>query len=88
MPDALKIHRHKFCGVVHDIDLEPRYGSCDDPCQERPCLFVDWYNLSYKSAMEVAIHEALHACDWDKSEEKVEQTGKDIARFLWRLGYR
>jgi len=26
--------------------------------------------------------------DWKTEEEKVTQTARDIARFLWNLGYR
>ena len=34
------------------------------------------------------IHEAMHACEWNKTEKVVDRTSKDIGRLLWRLGYR
>lgn len=45
-------------------------------------------DLNKKIGLETAIHEALHACNWHASEELVEMTARDIARFLWRLGFR
>ena len=33
----------------------------------------------------VLIHEALHACDWDKNEEKVEQTAEDLGGLIWKF---
>lgn len=44
--------------------------------------------LKGETLLEVTIHEALHACDWYKDEEWVCQAGHDIARLLWRLGWR
>ena len=85
---AEDIKRHKFCGKVHDIDIDSFFGYCESPFPKRPTLYIDWYHLSDEHAMEISIHEALHACNWNKSEEVVAQTAKDIARFLWRLGYR
>lgn len=38
--------------------------------------------------MEVFIHEALHASYWDLDEEAINEAGRDIARMLYRLGYR
>lgn len=38
--------------------------------------------------LETAIHEALHASIPSEDEEMVERVGKEIARFLYRLGYR
>ncbi len=37
--------------------------------------------------LDTVIHEALHACT-DLSEDAVTETATDIARFLWRLGWR
>jgi hypothetical protein len=38
--------------------------------------------------LDTCIHEGLHACLWDLDEEAVHETATDIARLLWRLGYR
>jgi len=36
--------------------------------------------------LETLIHEMLHACLWDLSEDSVEKTAEDITRTLIRLG--
>lgn len=42
-----------------------------------------------RSRLETEIHEAIHASMGPTiSEEAVEHTARDIARLLWRLGYR
>ena len=41
-----------------------------------------------RELLETIIHESLHACLWDLDEEAVTMTARDIARLLWRLGYR
>ena len=38
--------------------------------------------------LEVIIHELLHAAHWDLDESAVEETAEDLARVLWKLGYR
>lgn len=38
--------------------------------------------------LDVLIHESLHACFEDMSECAVHAGATDIAKFLWRLGYR
>jgi hypothetical protein len=38
--------------------------------------------------LEVIIHELLHAAHWDLDETAVTETAEDLARILWRLGYR
>jgi hypothetical protein len=37
--------------------------------------------------LDVIIHEALHACT-ELNETAVDETARDIARLLWRLGWR
>ena len=38
--------------------------------------------------LETIIHECLHVESWSKSEKAVERTAREVARLLWRLGYR
>lgn len=45
-------------------------------------------SLQDAEALEVLIHEAIHACHWDLAEEAVDETARDIAVMLWNLGYR
>lgn len=60
-------------------------GNCDT--DSKYWLIIE-RDLTKKVGLETAIHEALHACSWHTSEEKVTRTARDIARFLWNIGYR
>lgn len=44
--------------------------------------------LTGRSRLETEVHEALHACFPQVSEETITEAGADIARILWSLGYR
>ena len=41
-----------------------------------------------RAMLGTAIHEAIHASRPDRSETEVRALEADIARLLWRLGYR
>ena len=41
-----------------------------------------------RKLLETYIHEAMHCCFWDLSEDAVHEGAADISKFLWRLGYR
>jgi len=45
-------------------------------------------SLKGERKLEVIVHEVLHASHWDMAEEAVEETARDVARVLWRLGWR
>ena len=45
-------------------------------------------NQRGEAQLDTVIHELLHAAHWDLAEESVEETARDLARVLWRLGYR
>jgi len=77
---------HTFCGKTYQITIGDFDGLTDTFSKEREMIIMA--DLETRTGLETAIHEALHACDWNKTEILVGQTGKDIARFLWRLGYR
>lgn len=77
-----------FNGIKYDVKFtEPVDGICDSPTGARPSLTV-FADMDTKCGLESAIHESLHACFWAKTDEKVEQTARDITSLLWRLGYR
>jgi hypothetical protein len=44
--------------------------------------------LEGQRRLETCVHEALHACLPGVCEQAVDGTARDVARFLWRLGYR
>ena len=64
-------------------------GQCDAPTDKRKRIkLAPRLKKDPRRLMEVVIHELLHACDWSKAEEWVEPTAEDIARVLWKIGYR
>lgn len=77
---------HSFCGKKYNITIGNFDGLCDTFKKEQELIVMA--DLETRAGLETCIHESLHACDWRKEEILVAQTGKDIARFLWRLGYR
>lgn len=61
------------------------YG--DEKKKAKPKILID-QRLAGRSRLEIEIHEALHACLPQTSEESITETAKDVARILWTLGYR
>jgi hypothetical protein len=49
---------------------------------------VLWQDPRKEQALQVAVHEALHAEFKDLPEAVVEIAGRDIGGYLWKLGYR
>jgi hypothetical protein len=62
-------------------------GHCSDPSDVNKTIRLK-SGLKGEEELEVLIHEMLHACFWDIAEESIDEAGVDIARVLWRLGYR
>ena len=62
-------------------------GECDDPLGPGRVIKVA-HNLKGEEELEVIIHEMLHAGLWDLDESVVETMGEDMARALWKMGYR
>lgn len=61
-------------------------GFCSDP--NTPGKTIRIYDkLNDERTLTVLIHEALHASDWTKSEEWVEEVAEDIARAATKLGF-
>ena len=85
----MSIRTAKFNGITYKIDIsDPIDGLTDSPKPGgRPTLSV-FTDLGTRKGLRIACHEALHACSFSTSEEKVDSTARDLARFLWRLGYR
>ena len=62
-------------------------GECDDPRERGKEIRIST-RLSEQDALETIVHEVLHAADFDKKEEWADDVGRNLARLLWRLGYR
>ena len=72
-----------------------QWGSCDPPTRSGKTICLDpdpqpkgLHLPKGSEKLWLALHEGLHACFWDLDEQAVSETSVDLARFLWRLGYR
>lgn len=64
-----------------------RLGDCDHP--ETPSKTIRIRSdLRGEELADTLLHELIHALDPSKDEEWVERAATDIARVLWRLGFR
>lgn len=70
-------------GLPKDCD-----GECDPPTRPGKQIRVR-VSLRGEARLSTLIHEALHAFAFDHLDESVvDKFGNDLARILWRLGYR
>lgn len=83
---------HTFRG--HKYRLVEAYGSqdvlgtCDAPHIKGKAIVAPVNNGEKLSDLDTVIHEALHACFWDLSEDAVDTGATCIAKLLWRAGWR
>lgn len=69
------------------VPLQQVYGLCDAPDKLDKTITID-SRLAGEAKLTILLHECLHAAYWHLDEEYVNRAAKDIARLLWRLGYR
>jgi hypothetical protein len=62
-------------------------GDCDPPDKPNKVIRV-LKGQEHQEELRALIHECLHACGWWADEEWVDLTSTDIAKVLWRLGWR
>ncbi len=86
--------RVRILRKMWDVSFVPRKdlprtvdGMCDSPDKPGKSIKVAAC-LTGERRLEVIIHEMQHSADWTKDEEWVREFSADIARALWRLGYR
>ena len=79
-----------FAGKKFKVSLEDRLDGYADAPENADVSRELWINpdLVGERRLDVCIHEALHACHPYMGEEDVAETARDIARFLYRMGYR
>ena len=80
-----------FSSGLYRIDLETEFhGFAELHRKPKPGELLLWINprLRGKSKLETIIHESIHAEFPDMPESKVAAAGENIARLVWRLGYR
>jgi len=64
-------------------------GFCSPPrADDKPSVIGIWSSLGGRKELEIVVHELLHAAHWDLAEEAVDETARDLAAALWRMGYR
>lgn len=62
-------------------------GDCEHPTKKGKRIRV-LKGMDPLEELEVVIHECLHAAEWNMDEDWVDATGGDIAKVLWKLGWR
>ena len=77
---------HKWC-VRYGTTSRIPTGHCEAPTHAGKEIAI---NRCYGEfgLLELLIHEGLHACFWDLSEEAVDEASQDLATFVWRHGFR
>ena len=78
---------NKYWNLLFTELDEETGGECDSPDTNGKQIRIAT-DLQKQDELEVIIHELLHAADWSKDEEWVEVIADDIARILWKLGWR
>jgi hypothetical protein len=80
----------KFWSLCFQKHLKRRQkvrGFCESPETVGKRIVVD-ADLDGEELLEVLLHEQLHALFWHLDEEFVAAAGVDLARNLYRLGFR
>ena len=67
--------------------LKKAYGTCDAKSVPNKKIRIS-NKLHNVRQLDTIIHELMHAGMWDIDEECVHEMATDIARVLWKLGYR
>lgn len=70
------------------LDITKHRGLCDPPNLPNKSIKVAC-QLKDEESLEVLVHELIHSSGWSLlSEDYVSEFSRDLARVLWRLGYR
>ena len=72
--------------VFEKIDGEEA-GYCEPPCRKGKRIVVH-DTLCEEETLRVVCHEVMHAAYWDLDEEAIDTATTDLARIVWKLGYR
>lgn len=70
------------------LDFERLPPDADGLCDYHGRTIKIRKSLRGERQLEVIIHELLHGCHWDLDEVAITETAEDLARVLYRLGYR
>ena len=82
------IKTHRFRGkpykIIWDGDTGDAKGTEEYPNKNHPEIEIDSSQVGL-SFLNTVIHESLHACQWDLSEEAICETANDISRLMWHM---
>ena len=70
------------------LDFERLPADADGLCDFHGRSIKIRKSLRGERKIEVVIHELLHGCHWDLDEQAITETAEDLARVLYRRGYR
>ncbi len=82
------IKSHTFRGKKFDVTFVDEVDGMCVRRENRRGEVLLWSGRPPKVFMEAAIHEALHAMNWAIPEAVIDERARELARWLWRLGYR
>lgn len=68
-------------------NLGDNRGDCDNPEQPGKEIRI-LTKLEGEEELEVLLHEMLHASNWHLDEPFIERCAADMARVLWKLGFK
>lgn len=78
----------KFWNLIYGKLPRDADGLCSSPLLPNKTITIR-KSLTGERELEILIHEMLHAVDWHKDEDDfISPAAADIARVLWKLGYR
>lgn len=77
----------KFWKLMFGGLRRPQLGHCDSPKAVGKRILIN-HTLKGQEELDTIIHEVFHAGFWHVDETVVEEFGTDLARILWKLGYR
>jgi hypothetical protein len=84
------VEEHRF--TIRGEPVNWRYsrlrGSADGYARYEPREVIIHSGLSGRRRLMVELHEALHQAFYDLDESVVLEVGNDLAKILWKLGYR
>lgn len=83
-----KVKTHTFNGRRYRIEIIPEgIDGISDTKENLPSLVIT-RNPNTREGLITIIHEAMHCGNWDKREETIDRSSKEIGKLLWRLGFR
>jgi len=80
--DKIRIKLREKYWTVHFKGLRKKDGECTTPHLPQKTIYISNRIKSPIRLLETCIHEIMHACIWDLSEEAVDEIARDMARAI------